>query len=55
MHRNNNPYSGFKDDHERRLALLARDCRLVVIALIVACGGSFVPQALRWSIRLLGD
>lgn len=54
MQRNSNPYTGFKDDRERRLALLARDCRLVAIALIIACGGPFVPQAVRWGLRLAG-
>lgn len=30
------PYCSFKDDRERRIALMARDVRLVAIALIVA-------------------
>jgi hypothetical protein len=37
------PYAGFKDDTERRRALIARDVRLVLITLIVAA--SHVPWA----------
>jgi hypothetical protein len=39
-----NPYNNFKDDHERRIALLARDIRLVAIALILAAGGVNLPK-----------
>ncbi len=36
-----NPYCSFKDDKERRLALWARDVRLVLMALFSAGGGGF--------------
>ncbi len=47
MRRSNNPYCGFKDDHERRLALRSRDLRLTIIALVCILGGSLGPQVLR--------
>ena len=34
-----NPYCNFKSDRERRMALLARDIRLVLMAVIFALGG----------------
>lgn len=37
-----NPYSSFKNDKERRLALISRDIRLVLIALFVALGGQAI-------------
>jgi hypothetical protein len=33
-----NPYCGFKDDKERRNALISRDVRLVLIAVIAVYG-----------------
>lgn len=33
------PYVAFKDDRERRLALISRDVKTVVIALILVAGG----------------
>lgn len=39
------PYVAFKDDRERRWALVSRDVRLVLIALILAAGGG---AALKW-------
>jgi hypothetical protein len=35
----NSPYVAFKDDRERKWALVSRDVRLVLIALIFAVGG----------------
>lgn len=39
------PYVAFKDDRERKWALVSRDVRLVLIALIFAAGGGV---ALQW-------
>lgn len=39
------PYVAFTDDRERRWALVSRDVRLVLIALIFAVGGG---AALKW-------
>lgn len=39
------PYVAFKDDRERRWALMSRDVRFVVIALILAIGEG---TALKW-------
>jgi hypothetical protein len=48
MQHNKNPYTGFKDDRERRLALRSRDIRLVAIAIILAYGSSaYLPQVVR--------
>lgn len=48
------PYVAFKDDRERRRALVSRDIRWVLVALILAVGGvpTSVWPALR---RLLGS
>lgn len=35
-----NPYCGFKDDRERRTALISRDVRLVLIVGISAVAGA---------------
>lgn len=54
MKQDRNPYNGFKDDRERRLALLARDVRIVVTAIALAYLGApdhivnAVAQAARW-------
>ncbi len=34
-----NPYCGFKNDRERRLALLSRDARFVLVAFLTSGGG----------------
>lgn len=48
-------YCAFKDDRDRRLALLSRDVRLVVIAAIVVVGAYFVPMpGVRAMFALLG-
>lgn len=39
------PYVAFKDDRDRRLALVSRDIRLVLIVLILALGKG---TALEW-------
>lgn len=39
------PYVAFKDDRERRWALVSRDVRLVLIALLLAIGEG---AALKW-------
>jgi hypothetical protein len=39
------PYTAFKDDRERRWALVSRDVRLVFIAFILAIGEE---TALKW-------
>lgn len=39
------PYVAFKDDRERKWALVSRDVRLVLIAFILAIGGG---TALKW-------
>lgn len=48
-----NPYCSFKDDRERRLALRARDVRLVLMALIsAAAGGSALLHGVgQWLAR----
>lgn len=47
------PYVAFKDDRERRRALVSRDVRWVLVALIIAIGG--VPSSVWPAIwRLLG-
>jgi hypothetical protein len=38
--RGRNPYECFKDDNQRRLALLSRDVRYVLIATIAALTGT---------------
>lgn len=43
------PYVAFKDDRERKWALVSRDVRLVLIALIFAVGGG---AALKWPAAL---
>jgi len=45
-----NPYCSFKDDRQRRLALLARDVRLALIAL-AGSAASWSPAALHWLTR----
>jgi hypothetical protein len=45
-----NPYCSFKDDRQRRWALLARDVRLVLIAL-AGSAASWSPTALQWFTR----
>lgn len=53
--RNNNPYTAFKSDRDRRLALVSRDCRLVVIAFICTLGGGQVlPHAAKWLQQIAG-
>lgn len=43
------PYNGFKSDKERRRALISRDIRLVLIALVLACSGPGVGARFeRW-------
>lgn len=39
-----NPYNNFKDDYERRIALLARDVRLVTIAFCRGQEASICPS-----------
>ncbi|MFG6412471.1 hypothetical protein ACG02S_01015 [Roseateles sp. DC23W] len=39
------PYVAFTDDRQRKWALVSRDIRLVLIALIIAMGGG---AALKW-------
>lgn len=41
----NSPYVAFKDDRERRWALVSRDVRLVLIVLLLAIGEGTV---LKW-------
>ena len=45
-----NPYCGFKDDRERRTALISRDVRLVRIVGISAVAGVAAPwmEGLAW-------
>ena len=45
-----NPYCGFKDDRERRNALIARDVRLVLIVGMSAFVGTSTPwkEVLAW-------
>ncbi len=40
------PYVAFTDDRQRKWALMSRDVRLVLIALILAIGGG---ATLKWS------
>ena len=40
-----NPYAAFRDDRERRNALISRDIRLTVIAIAASLGGSPVLLA----------
>lgn len=48
-------YCAFKDDRDRRLALLSRDVRLVVITAIVMVGAYFAPMpGVRAMFALLG-
>lgn len=48
-------YCAFKDDRDRRLALMSRDVRQVAIALIVVLGLQFVPlHGVRAVLALLG-
>ena len=35
-----NPYCEFKNDRERRNALIARDIRIVLVALVIAASGA---------------
>jgi hypothetical protein len=37
------PYCGFKNDQERRKALVSRDVRLVLIAMVCALAGGLTP------------
>jgi|GEM_PF-3094911 len=39
------PYVAFRDDRERKWALVSRDVRLVLVALILTAGGG---AALKW-------
>ena len=48
--RSNNPYCAFKDDRERRHALIARDIRLVVIALAAAISTPTVRNVFVWLV-----
>jgi hypothetical protein len=41
------PYVAFTDDRQRKWALVSRDVRLVLIALILALGGG---AALKWPL-----
>lgn len=41
---NPSPYCGFKSDRERRKALVSRDIRLVLVALIVTWGAPMLPH-----------
>jgi hypothetical protein len=54
MRSSSNPYNGFKDDRERRLALRSRDIRLTLIAIVCAIGGGFGQQLLRGVAWLAG-
>lgn len=47
------PYVAFKDDKERRRALMSRDVRLVLVVLILTAGGAGLG---RWTdlLRLIG-
>jgi len=48
-----NPYNGFTNDRERRLALRSRDIRLTLIALICSISGGlgvYVVPGLRWLV-----
>ena len=49
---NPSPYSGFKDDRERRIALRNRDIRLIALAVIGACAG-FSKFLLAWLAGVL--
>lgn len=40
MKNDRNPYNGFKNDRDRRLALLARDVRIVATAIALAYLGA---------------
>lgn len=42
---NESPYVAFKDDRERKWALVSRDVRLVLVALVLTVGGG---AALKW-------
>jgi hypothetical protein len=47
-----NPYCSFKDDKERRLALWARDVRLVLMALFSGGGGFALLKGIeQWLTR----
>ncbi|MFG6459823.1 hypothetical protein [Roseateles sp. BYS96W] len=52
--RDNSPYVAFKDDRERRRALVSRDVRLVLVVLILTAGGAGLGG--RWTelLRLIG-
>lgn len=39
-HNAHSPYVAFKDDRERRLALMSRDAKTVALALIFVLGGA---------------
>ena len=41
-----NPYCEFKNDRERRNALIARDIRIVLVSLVVAVSGTPVSRNL---------
>jgi hypothetical protein len=50
------PYNAFKDDQERRRALISRDIRLVLIALVLAFGGPHLsPDVTKWWSQVSGS
>ena len=48
-----NPYSGFKNDRERRLALHGRDVRLTVVGVAIAIAFSEDPQKFLGYLQIL--
>ncbi|HEY8875987.1 MAG TPA: hypothetical protein VIN03_00400 [Roseateles sp.] len=48
------PYVAFTDDRERRLALMSRDVRTVVIALILVAGGATTAPLWKMLWGLIG-
>jgi len=50
-----NPYNGFRDDRERRLALVSRDVRYVLIAIAAGVFGMGSPahEFLAWLSKVV--
>ena len=50
------PYNAFKNDQERRRALISRDIRLVLIALVLAFGApNLSPHVTKWLSQMSGS
>jgi hypothetical protein len=48
------PYVAFKDDRERRVALISRDVKGVLVALIVVIGGATTAPVWKTLWMLIG-